>query len=95
MVKYLRLVVSASMGRIALFIPTVLAQIKIRSAYNLIDFSDSASTRIELPVKVGICNGIQFLLGVDSTDQVRGSSIWARFVRPEECSGHGTAAIKA
>jgi len=60
-------------GRIAPIYTDSLAQIKIRSTYNLIDFSDSASTRIELPVKVGNCNGIQFLLGVDSTDQVRGA----------------------
>jgi len=41
--------------------------------YHLIDFSDSSSTRIEVPVIAGDCNGIQFLLGVDSVDQTKGA----------------------
>jgi hypothetical protein len=45
----------------------------ITSSYHLIDFTDSASTYIELPVNAGDFNGIQFLLGVDSTDQTRGA----------------------
>jgi hypothetical protein len=44
-----------------------------RIIYHLVDFSDSASTRILIPVKAGVCNGIQFLLGVDSLDQNRGA----------------------
>jgi hypothetical protein len=43
------------------------------SGYHLIDFSDSSSTQISLSVKVGACNGIKFLVGVDSIDQVRGA----------------------
>jgi hypothetical protein len=45
----------------------------ITSSYHLIDFTDSASTYIELPVNAGDFNGIQFLLGVDSADQTRGA----------------------
>ena len=44
-----------------------------RSVYHLVDFSDSASTRMALPVESGSCVGIRFLLGVDSLDQVRGA----------------------
>jgi hypothetical protein len=44
-----------------------------RSVYHLIDFSDSVSTRLALPVTPGLCNGIRFLLGVDSLDQIRGA----------------------
>jgi hypothetical protein len=44
-----------------------------QSIYHLIDFSDSASTRLVLPVTAGLCNGIRFLLGVDSLDQIRGA----------------------
>jgi hypothetical protein len=43
------------------------------SSYRLIDFSDSSSTYISLPATTGTYNGIQFLLGVDSTDQNRGA----------------------
>jgi hypothetical protein len=44
------------------------------SHYHLIDFSDSATTRIELPVTAGIIyNGIQFQMGIDSADQRRGA----------------------
>src|ERR1700688_413121 len=43
---------------------------KISSSYHLIDFSDSTSTRIELPATAGIIyNGIQFQMGIDSADQ--------------------------
>jgi hypothetical protein len=45
----------------------------VQSNYQLIDFSDSFSTRLSLPVKAGSCLGIRFLLGVDSVDQVSGS----------------------
>jgi hypothetical protein len=43
------------------------------SAYHLIDFSDSISQLIELPVRAGACNGIQFQLGIDSADQGHGA----------------------
>jgi hypothetical protein len=43
------------------------------SGYHLIDFSDSSSTLIRLNVKAGAYNGIKFLVGVDSIDQVRGA----------------------
>ncbi|HEY2348000.1 MAG TPA: MbnP family protein [Puia sp.] len=47
---------------------------RTRSQYHLIDFSDSATTRIELPVTAGILyNGIQFQMGIDSADQNRGA----------------------
>jgi len=46
-------------------------------AYHLIDFSDSASTCIEIPSAAGACNGIQFQLGVDSADQGRGAQTGA------------------
>jgi hypothetical protein len=47
---------------------------KIPSHYHLIDFSDSATTRIELPVTAGIIyNGIQFQMGIDSADQNKGA----------------------
>jgi hypothetical protein len=49
----------------------------ISKTYHLIDFSDSSSTRIEVPVSAGDCNGIQFLLGVDSVDQTRGAQTGA------------------
>jgi hypothetical protein len=42
------------------------------SVYYLIDFSDSSSTSLVLPATDGLCNGIRFLLGVDSLDQVSG-----------------------
>lgn len=45
----------------------------MKSVYHLIDFSDSFSTNFVLPVKPGPCNGIQFLLGVDSIDQQGGA----------------------
>jgi len=48
-----------------------------RNIYHLIDFSDSASTQIILPASEGLCEGIQFLLGVDSIDQVRGAQTGA------------------
>jgi len=48
-----------------------------RSVYHLIDFSDSASTRLSLPVASGLCNGVRFLLGVDSLDQVGGAQTGA------------------
>ncbi|HEY8734177.1 MAG TPA: MbnP family protein [Puia sp.] len=50
---------------------------KISSKYHLIDFSDSSSTRIELPVMAGLCEGIRFQLGVDSLDQNRGAQTGA------------------
>jgi hypothetical protein len=49
----------------------------LSSLYHLIDFSDSSTTRIEIPVSSGACNGIQFLLGVDSIDQGRGAQTGA------------------
>jgi len=45
----------------------------LSNAYHLIDFSDSASTLIELRVKEGSCKEIQFQLGIDSTDQNQGA----------------------
>lgn len=50
---------------------------KISSPYHLIDFSDSNSTRIELPVMAGNCHGIQLQIGVDSADQSRGAQTGA------------------
>jgi hypothetical protein len=47
------------------------------TTYHLIDFSDSASTSIELPVTAGDCNGIRFQLGIDSIDQNRGAQTGA------------------
>ena len=44
-----------------------------RTTYHLIDLSDSSSTNLMIPVRAGICHGIQFLLGVDSLDQSRGA----------------------
>jgi hypothetical protein len=44
-----------------------------QSTYHLIDFSDSLTTRLSLPVESGSCLGIRFLLGVDSLDQVSGA----------------------
>ena len=44
-----------------------------QNTYHLIDFSDSSSTRIVIPATAGLCDGIQFLLGVDSLDQIRGA----------------------
>jgi hypothetical protein len=41
--------------------------------YQLIDFSDSSSTLIEFPATMGTCNGIQFVLGIDSADQNQGA----------------------
>jgi hypothetical protein len=46
---------------------------KISSPYHLIDFSDSSTTRIELPAIAGNCHGIQLQIGVDSMDQNRGA----------------------
>jgi hypothetical protein len=43
------------------------------SPYHLIDFSDSSSTLIEFPATTGTCNGIQFILGIDSADQNLGA----------------------
>jgi len=43
------------------------------SSYHLIDISDSSSTVIEFPAAKGTCNGIQFLLGIDSVDQNNGA----------------------
>jgi hypothetical protein len=46
----------------------------IRSHYHLIDFSDSSTTQIDLPVTAGIIyNGVQFQLGIDSADQNHGA----------------------
>jgi len=45
----------------------------ISPAYHLIDFSDSSSDEIKLPVSRGVYSGIQFQLGVDSVDQTRGA----------------------
>ena len=47
------------------------------SSYHLIDFSDSSTTYVSLAATTGTYNGIQFLLGVDSTDQVRGAQTGA------------------
>jgi hypothetical protein len=44
-----------------------------QTTYHLIDFSDSLSTCVVIPVTAGLCSGIQFLLGVDSLDQNRGA----------------------
>ncbi len=44
------------------------------SPYHLIDFSDSSSTLIEFPATRGTCNGIQFVLGIDSADQNHGGT---------------------
>jgi MbnP len=45
-----------------------------RPDYQLIDFSDSSSTHIEIPAYSGsACNGIQFQLGVDSAIQTKGA----------------------
>jgi hypothetical protein len=60
-------------GRIAPVYSDTGFKTNISSAYHLIDFSDSSSTRFELAVAGGICNGIQFLVGVDSIDQVLGA----------------------
>jgi hypothetical protein len=49
----------------------------VSSQYHLIDFSDSASTSVELSAAEGSFRGIQFILGIDSTDQVRGAQTGA------------------
>ena len=57
-----------------LYIQMPISNPKYSSHYHLIDFSDSATTRIELPVTAGIIyNGIQFQMGIDSADQNRGA----------------------
>ena len=48
-----------------------------QTEYHLIDLSDSLSTKLVIPVRSGLCNGIQFLLGVDSVDQNRGAQTGA------------------
>jgi hypothetical protein len=48
-----------------------------RATYHLIDFADSSSTSVVIPVTAGLCSGIQFLLGVDSSDQDRGAQTGA------------------
>jgi hypothetical protein len=60
-------------GRVAPVYSDTSFKTKISPLYHLIDFSDSSTTRFELPVSAGNCNGIQFLVGVDSIDQVRGA----------------------
>ena len=46
----------------------------VSPGYQLIDFSDTSSTHIEIPASAGgACNGIQFQLGVDSADQNKGA----------------------
>jgi hypothetical protein len=60
-------------GRIApVYTDTTFKLINL-SGYHLIDFSDSSSTRVNLSVRAGAFNAIKFLVGVDSTDQVRGA----------------------
>jgi hypothetical protein len=60
-------------GRIAPVYSDAHFQPETRTTYHLIDFSDSLSTSLVVPVTSGICQGIQFLLGVDSLDQCRGA----------------------
>jgi len=60
-------------GRLAPVYSDTSFKTKISPGYHLIDFSDTPSTRFELPVVAGACNGIQFLIGVDSIDQTRGA----------------------
>jgi hypothetical protein len=64
-------------GRIAPAYADSNSKITIRNTYHLIDFSDSASTQIIIPASPGLCDGIQFLLGVDSLDQIRGAQTGA------------------
>jgi hypothetical protein len=64
-------------GRIAPVYADSNAKTITRNIYHLIDFSDSASTRFAIPASAGLCDGIQFLLGVDSVDQVRGTQTGA------------------
>lgn len=64
-------------GRIAPVYADSSVKTNLRSVYHLIDFSDTASTNLAIPVKAGLCNGIQFLLGVDSLDQRRGAQTGA------------------
>ena len=64
-------------GKIAPVYADVTVKTNLSPSYHLIDFSDSSSTRIEIPVSSGACNGIQFLLGVDSIDQGRGAQTGA------------------
>jgi len=64
-------------GRIAPVYADSNLKINIRNTYHLIDFSDSASTVIVIPAAAGLCDGIQFLLGVDSLDQSRGAQTGA------------------
>jgi hypothetical protein len=47
------------------------------SPYHLIDFSDSTSTRFEIPVPAGDFNGVEFTLGIDSADQGSGAQTGA------------------
>ena len=48
-------------------------KVKKSSSYQLIDFSDSSTTFMELPATTGTCNGVEFELGVDSADQNLGA----------------------
>ena len=45
--------------------------------YHLIDFSDTASTYVELTAAGGLCKGIRFQLGIDSADQDQGAQTGA------------------
>jgi hypothetical protein len=60
-------------GKIAPIYTDAGIKMKPSAAYYLIDFSDSASTIIEIPIKPGSCNEIQFQLGIDSIDQMQGA----------------------
>ena len=60
-------------GRIAPVYSDTTFKSAYSSGYHLIDFSDSSSTLIRLTVKAGAFNGIKFLVGVDSVDQVSGA----------------------
>lgn len=41
--------------------------------YHLVDFSDSSTTQIRIDAPEGACNGVEFMIGIDSVDQVRGA----------------------
>lgn len=60
-------------GRFAPVYSGTFTKSNISPLYHLIDFSDSSSTRFELDANEGSCNGIEFQVGIDSSDQVRGA----------------------
>ena len=64
-------------GRITPVYSDTNVRLNSRTTYHLIDFSDSLSTSLVIPVTAGLCHGIQFLLGVDSLDQRRGAQTGA------------------